>query len=217
METLSLRGPRPSIQSTGSYTPQLVSSGSSRYISFLPFISFIGFIGLLKTYYKDYRNLVYLIVAVLFFGIVTSLPAISSTYKLTSQNNQYSRTSLNTIIGVLKKNDVHEIVTDYWYGPPIKFWSHNTINFAQEVGCDQPLPFNTRQDWFKPQPNIKSALIVDRGEMNLGYWACTNSQLVSIYGNPIKKVIVPGINPNTHVTIWIYNYDVRQKLLPLKL
>jgi hypothetical protein len=194
---------------------QLVSLLATRYISFLPLISLIGFIWLIKNYYREHVALLFIIFTVVLVGIVTSYPNVRSAYKLDTQLAPTpSRTSVNNIISILKRNNVHEVLTDYWYGPPIRFWSRNSISFALQVGCNQPMPFSAREDWFTPQTNIKSALIIDRGGLFFTNWSCSDDQLRQIYGNPSKELEVAGITPGTHVDIWIYNYDVRQHLLP---
>jgi hypothetical protein len=196
---------------------QFISYLNARYISFLPLISVIGFIWLIKTYYKEHRLLLCLIAAGLLLGMGVSHSAVSATYKLdTQQEPTPSKASVENLITILKHNDVHEILTDYWYGPPIRFLSNDTISFAPEINCNQPLSFSTRKDWFTSLPSGKSALIIDRGGLNFGYWACTNQQLIQMYGNPIKKITVPGITSNAPVEVWVYDYDVRQHLLPLQ-
>jgi hypothetical protein len=119
-----------------------------------------------------------------------------------------SKTSLNEIIGYLTQNKVDTVVTDFWYGPPLRFWSSDRINYAPQINCNQPLPFDSRKDWYIPQKDKKTALIIDRGGLNYGYWSCTDSDLIRIYGTPVSKAKTPGVKSGETVSVWIYNYDV---------
>ena len=188
---------------------QIVSWQNERYISFMPLISIIGFVWLLKNFYKKHGTLLFLMAIILVVCLISSYSNTSSSYKVAAQQENVSRFSIINIITVLKHNDVHEVLTDYEYGPPIRFWSSNSINYAPQTGCDNSFPFNVREDWFMPQKGIKSALIIDHSG-----WGCTNEQLVRIYGKPIKRISAPGMTTNSTIDIWIYNYDVRQHLLP---
>lgn len=185
---------------------QLISDQNTRYISLMPFISIIGLVWLLKNYYKDYRAFLFVILMVLVVGIATSYTGVSTAYNSGSQQLELapSRASINSIIGILKSNDVHTVLADYWYGPVIGFWSNNSINVAPQEGCSQPVLPGSLNSAFTHQKGIKSALIIDRGGLNYAYWACTDPQLVQIFGTPSQELTVPGVTA-TPVEIWIYN------------
>lgn len=186
-------------------------------ISFLPLISIIGFVWLLKNYYREHRAFLFIIFTVLLISIAASYPNTSSAYKLEAQQESTARTSINSIITILKSNNVHEIVTGGYYGPPIRFWSNNSIGIAIQQGCGQPMPWLSREDWFTPQKGIKSAIITARTGADSVYWNCSNDQLIRVYGKPSKELLANGLTPGTYVNIWIYNYDVRQYLLPFSM
>jgi hypothetical protein len=138
---------------------------------------------------------------------------VSAEYALRDQTKPApSKESINNLIGYLTENKVNTIVTDFWYGPPIRFWSSDRITYAPQINCNKPLSFDSREDWYVPQKGIRSALVIDRGGLNYGYWSCTDEQLVTIYDEPVKRATTPGINPGETVHVWIYDYDVRERI-----
>lgn len=192
----------------------IVSFMNTRYITFMPLITIIGCVWFLKNYYSQRKYLIALSL-VLTAGIISWYPNAGPAYALEdSQKPVPSKASVDQIIGILDENKVGKIVTDFWYGPPIRFWSNDRIKYAPQINCNRPLPFDSREDWFKPQPG-RSALIVDRrSALNYGYWGCTDQQLMQIYGKPVKEITVPGITPGDLVNIWIYEHDASQRMLP---
>ena len=106
------------------------------------------------------------------------------------------------MIYYLRKNNVTEVSADYWYGHVIRFWSNNTIAISSVVNCDK----NALKDPSTLFTNKKhnTALIIDRGERNYGFWSCTDEQLTQIYGTPNNAYEVAGAGPNEPVKIWIY-------------
>lgn len=193
---------------------RIVSYMNSRYITFLPLITIIGVVWLVKNYVKSSRYLVFICV-VLVAGVLFTHPTVSATYRTENAGKAVPATQdLHYIIAVLKENKVNRVVTDFWYGPPLRFLSQDQIQYAPQIGCNRPLSFDSREDWYKPEKGIKSALIIDRGGMNFGYWGCTDEKLIQIYGKPLKEVTASGVRPEDTVKIWIYDYDVRERILP---
>lgn len=193
---------------------RIVSYMNSRYITFLPLITIIGVIWLVKNYVKNSRYLVFICTVLVASALLTH-PTVSATYRTENANKAVPATQdLNYIIAVLKENNVNRVVTDFWYGPPLRFLSQDQIQYAPQIGCNRPLSFDSREDWYKPEKGIKSALIIDRGGMNFGYWGCTDEKLVQIYGKPVKEITASGVRPEDTVKIWIYDYDVRERILP---
>ena len=186
---------------------QIISDQNTRYISFMPLISTIGLVWLVKNYYKDHKAFLSIVCVVLVLGIATSYSGVSTAYR--SGTNQLElvppRSSVDSVISTLRSNDVHEVLTDYWYGPVIRFWSNNSINLAQELGCNPSSLSATQPDQFVRRKGIKTALIIDRGGLNYAYWACSDPQLLQLYGTPSKELTVEGVTPSTPVEIWIYN------------
>jgi hypothetical protein len=185
----------------------LVNAGDSRYITFLPLISIIGLVWLVDRYYRSHRALLPIICVLLLLSMIVSYPHIRSTYRANAQISDSNLAALDNIIALLKDNNVHAVLTDYWYGPPVKFWSNNVIQFATLTGCNQPMAYSSQKSWYTPQEG-KSAII------NAGNWNCSSLQLADMYGKPTKTVTMSGISANSSVTISIYNYDVRRQLKP---
>ncbi|MBL8030709.1 MAG: hypothetical protein JNK33_00065 [Candidatus Doudnabacteria bacterium] len=193
---------------------QIIDFMNTRYLTLLPLIAIVGFVWALRQYYSQQRY-VALLCLVLVVGIITYYPTVSSAYKVQNQIKPVpSKTSINQIIGYLTANKVDTIVTDFWYGPPIRFWSSNRISYTPQINCNKPVPFDSREDWYRPQKGIKTALIIDRGGLNYGYWSCSDQDLVKIYGEPASRTEAAGIRTGDVIKIWIYDYDVRERLQP---
>ena len=193
---------------------QIIDFMNTRYLTLLPLIALAGFVWMLKQYYGQKRYVMMLCLA-LIIGIFAYYPTVSSAYKWQDQIKPApSKTSINQIITYLTENKVRTVVTDFWYGPPIRFWSSNYISYAPQINCDKPIPFDSRQDWYVPQKGLRTALIIDRGGMNYGYWSCTDQDLIQIYGEPASRTELAGIGVGQVVKIWLYNYDVRERLQP---
>lgn len=188
--------------------------GQSRYLTIMPLISIVGFIWILRTYYANHKQLLYTFLVLLLIGLVFALKPINSQYSADTQQSNQFRASLADISTILEQNHVKDALTGYWYGASLRFWSHDKIGFSPIANCNTPYAINARNDWFTSNSNIKTALVIDHTGPDAPFWVCTNSQLINIYGQPIKKFLAIGSKPNTYVHIWIYNYDVREHLLP---
>ncbi len=191
---------------------RIVDFMNTRYLTLLPLITLIGFVWVLIRYYKRY---IMILCSVLVVGIITYYPTISSMYRIQGQIKPVpSKTSINQIIGYLSANKVDTVITDFWYGPPLRFWSSDRIHYAPLIKCNKPIPFDSRQDWYVARKGIKTALIIDRGGLNFGYWSCTDQDLIRMYGEPASKTEAEGIGTNEPIKIWIYNYDIRERVAP---
>jgi len=191
---------------------QVSDLGQIRYIAILPFLSIVGLVWIIKTYYRKHTYLISGVILVCLFNIIMSYSSVRQSYINTDNLTQPSQTILKEISSDLNKDNVTEALTGYWYGASLRFWSNNTINFAVISSCNIPFGFNVREDWYKPSDDKLTALVINRP--NDGYWNCSDTQLLSIYGNPIKKQLIQGGLPGTYVDIWVYNYDVRDRLAP---
>lgn len=186
-----------------------------RYLTIMPLISIVGFIWVLKTYYSTHKPLIYISFFLILISSFFALKPINSQYSAYVQNSEHFRASLIDISTILEQNHVKEALTGYWYGATLRFWSHNEINYVPKVGCNTPFNLNARDDWFTANNIAPTALVIDHSGPDAPFWVCSNKQLIDIYGQPSKIQTASGINPNTYVYLWIYNYDVRQKLLPI--
>jgi len=189
----------------------LVSLSQFRYITIMPLLNIVGVIYIIKKYYNRHLA-VYLVLGVLLISMVFAYPTIGGEYKSVTQNDSPSRASLVSVTNKLESNHVKVALTGYWYGVSVRFWSDNKIQVAPKSGCNTPFYFNASKSWFRPKVNLKSALVIEHNGPDSIYWNCTNSELYSLYGKPIKKVLAFGSNGN-YIQIWIYNYDISSKLL----
>ncbi len=186
-------------------TGQIVSAENARYISLLPLITVISLVWLLKNYYAKHLALMCVLCLVLIGGIVTSRRTIASSYNSGAHKLEISasRDSINQIIFHLRNNNVTQVSADYWYGDVIRFWSSDTIRTTGPVSCDKTKLSDPSSTLFTKQKH-STALIIDRGDRNYGFWPCTDEQLAEVYGQPTEKYEVPGAGPNPPVKIWVY-------------
>jgi hypothetical protein len=184
---------------------QVVDAKNARYISLLPLITVIGLIWMLKTYYN--KRAIFLCLCVVLVGsIVTSYPRVHNDYATSAKQLELAppRASIDQIVDTLKQNHVTAIVSDYWYGPVMRFWTNNGVDLAPQVGCNASILANPESGNFTKDPGRNSALIVDRGNLNYGFWQCTDEQLLGLYGTPSKVLKVQGAGANPPVQVWIY-------------
>src|SRR5205085_734684 len=115
-----------------------------------------------------------------------------------------SRDSINQILFHLKSNDVTQVSADYWYGDVLRFWSNDTLSVTGPVSCDKSKPTEDMYNNIFTNQKHNTALIIDRGDRNYGFWTCSDSQLTEVYGTPNEKYEVAGAGPNEPVKIWVY-------------
>jgi len=183
----------------------IVSAENARYISLLLLITIISLVWILKNYYTKHIAFICALCVLLVSGIIISRSTIRAAYNSGVHKLEISasRDSINQIIYHLKNNNVTQVSADYWYGHVLRFWSNNTIGIASVVNCDESMLTTPNTILFTKQKH-NTALIIDRGERNYGFWKCSDSQLLRIYGEPSKKYEVAGAGPNEPVKIWIY-------------
>ncbi len=201
----------------GSY----VSSQQYRYLTLLPFLSVAGFIYIIDRYYASHKALINIIPVIILGTIVISLSYIHTTLRIGETGASNFRNTINQVISVADKNDVHVMLTGYWYGASTRFWSHNTIQYATVASCKYPQPTdNNKRSFYTPSSSVHtSALLVDTSGPDESYWICSHAQLTDIYGRPTRIFYIDGVDSNgkpvkNSLQLWVYPYDVRSKLVP---
>ena len=193
---------------------QLVDAGASRYIEVLPLIMVAGIVVSFQLIPRSRR------IAVLTIFIATaSLCAVASLNTIredTSNRDTSSNTSISQqkkIANILTNNGVQFIASGYWDGATTRFWSDNRVKYISINNCDNTAPdYNTRISWLKEDHYSKTALVINRRGPNADYWKCSDQQLSKIYGTPVQKIAVSA-DSTTGPVVWIYNYDIRSKLI----
>jgi hypothetical protein len=189
---------------------EVVSLGQDRYIALMPFLLLVGIIWFIKNHYANRRGLVVVLVVISLVEILTVIPSVRQDYS--SLTPAPTRPVIVSLDNDLKQDNVHEVLTGYWYGSVIRLWSDNTIGFAPIANCNAPFYFNVREAWYVPQGLTRTALVIDRTGPDSPSWACGDATLRQIYGTP--KLQQQVVSPNTHedLSIWVYDYDIRQRL-----
>ena len=189
---------------------QIVSTNQDRYLAMLPLLLVIGIAYLVWRKF-DKRQLIFLGLPLLIM-VVLLVNSISIKH-----GHIYNGALREGEIAVAQAATAHHVpllITGYWYGASTRFWSHDKVMFTSVAACNQPQPtFNNRLSWYKPSPVIhSSALVVAPNGADSIFWQCTDKQLVNIYGQPTKII---HINVGDKPDLWLYNYDVRSKILPM--
>jgi hypothetical protein len=118
---------------------QIISVENTRYISFMPLLGTVGIIWLLKNYYSKARALVAVLCAVFVICMAVGFSGVNTTYKSGVQMELApSRASINQIIDILRQNSVSNVLADYWYAPPLTFWSNSEFGLVPQQGCSPP-------------------------------------------------------------------------------
>lgn len=189
---------------------RLVNHGELRYIAYMPLLGLVALIWLIKTYYSKHRRLIAALFVISFIELITLAPSIRQSYDSLINSAEPTRVVTDNIVGALEKDKVNDVLTSYTYGAPIRFWSDSRIRYAPIINCNTPFYFNDREDWFKADGDTHTALVIDRPSP---FWDCSNKQLLSIYGQPTQEMEL-SLGSGATVDIWVYNYDIRTKLMP---
>ena len=191
----------------------IVSFNQERYLAIAPFLLVAGIVYFIWCRFDLLRPIFVGVPVIILLGLLINSPVIK-------RNHIYDgsmRAGPMAVAQAAQTNHVRLLVTGYWYGSSTRFWSHGQIMFAGIANCNIPSPtFNNRLSWYKPDPAVhKSALVVSRAGPDAQSWVCSDAQLTSIYGVPVKVAPVRGNGGQT--SLWIYDYDVRSNLSPLVL
>jgi hypothetical protein len=187
-----------------------MSAGQDRYLTFMPLLLGFGIADMVR-----HISMLRLKVGLL---IIAACAVLLST-GIIRHNVEYSDGLKLSEISVAKTVEAYkatEIVSGYWYGASTKFWSHNQLNYATVAACNAPQPvFNNRVSFYTPGGVSKSALVIVRNGPDAPYWqGCSDEQLRSIYGTPVKVI---NLDSEYTPSIWIYNYDVRTRIGPISM
>jgi hypothetical protein len=186
-----------------------------RYITLLPFLLIVGALFILTRYYTVRRPLTFIVAGLLLLTILMSVSSIKNSRLDWDNFASATQSKIQSIISIIEANHVHQIISGDSLAAPIRFWSHDKIKFASLIGCKQYIFQGTRLSWRQPSPTpINTALVIDRVGFDGPYLGrCSDPQLQAIFGIP-AKVEIPKqyANAPNSVEVWIYHYDIRQKL-----
>ncbi len=192
-----------------------VDAANIRYITLLPFLLIVGALFILTRYHTVRRPLTFIVASLLSLTILMSVSSIKNSRLYWDNFASDTQSKIQSIISIVEANHVYQIISGDSLGAPIRFWSHDKIKFASLIGCKQYIFRGSRLSWRQPSPiPINTALVIDRVGFDRPYLgSCSDTQLQAIFGTP-AKVEIPkqyASVPNS-VEIWIYHYDIRQKL-----
>lgn len=196
----------------------LTNFHQQRYLSLMPLIIIAGFIWLLNKYYNNYKTLEMSISLILILNILIAFPSVNQHYN--QRLNDYKAIptplSVKPVAAVLKQYDVHHYLAAYWFGASVKQNSSDQrIQFSPIYNCNYPFNWNARNSWFNLYKSSSSALIIDNNSNDQNLLNCNQKNLRSIYGQPLKIINVHSINNQSSIYIWLYNYDLNTKLMPI--
>ncbi len=192
---------------TDSTSGAIVSAQQERYLTMLPFLLIVGVLYFLWRHFDKQK--LKLVGLPLFIGALLIINSQSI-----RQAHVYDPALRVDSIAIAQSAQLHKIpviVSGYWYGSTIRFWSHNKVMIASVGSCNIPSPpINNRLSWNYPDPRIHlSALVVAHVGIDASYSTCPDDQLISIYGKPSQII---NINTPAKPSLWLYDYDIRYKL-----
>lgn len=188
----------------------IVSLYQERYITLIPLLLITGIAYLVWRRF-DARKIIFFGLPILtILVLLVNLPSIRTSHV-------YDGTLRDGPIAVAKAakaNHVQLVISGYWYGSAVRFWSHNQLQFTSVAGCNIPQPtFNTRSSWYIPSSSIHTtALVIVHKGIDASYWTCSTSDLLRIYGQPAKTI---KVETPDQPELWIYNHDIRDKIAPM--
>ncbi len=183
-------------------------TGPARYITFMVFLAVPLFVWTIKHYYDDHRILKIGLVLLIVLGILANAPIMPERYAKLKQIEEPTRARYDLVAQTLKEHDVDIVLSGHWLGATTRFWSQDNVKFAPIIGCDDAFLALSRGDWFSPENNKRSALLIERAGNDAMFWGgCTNERLRDIYGTPANIIQLDNAR-----YIWTYEYDVRNKI-----
>lgn len=195
----------------------VTSGDNSRYISFLPFVA-VFMIITQSARWRHYYALSAVTALIVLAGFINSYHNYYSYRDAASYANQ--QVSIDKkIISYANHNDIGLLLGSYDYGPALQFYAQNSLESRAILNCNNTFYFFSYEGWYTPKQNTKkSAVIVDKyftasGRQNMfnSTNSCSEPALAKIYGTPLKKVHIAD-HAGQPVYLYLFNYDVRQKL-----
>lgn len=195
----------------------LDSLANVRYMTLLPLVLIFG-AGLSTVLFPTVLNYEKII------GIIFIIALIPALYSAVKYNNysylqaKESKISYINLANSLKQEGVTQVLSGYWYGAALRFWSEDTIHYSVVAECNKPSIENARRDWYKPNTSTnKSALIIDMSGRDLPFLGfCSGEKLQKIYGKANKEFqFITSPNLGSKINIWIFNYDIRSHTQPI--
>lgn len=191
-------------------------AGQIRYLTLLPLLIVVGIAYIIKTL-NNSRVFIFALAA-LMTTVILSLPTLVAEHNITNNLAAKQTQIVTNIVSVARKNNIALIASGYWYGATTRFWSQDEVKYVSKSSCNYPWPqYNMRKSWYTPsENNIKSALLIDRSGVDKDYWLnCSDDQIIHIYGQPSGKETIEQGSGKQPIEFWIYDYDIRSRLLPI--
>ncbi len=190
-------------------------ASNTRYLSLIPFLLLPGILFVLARHHTARRPLLFIVAGVTMLSIVVSIPSIRKSSVGGDTFSTITQDNIQSTLAILRSNNITQIVSGDALAAPIRFWSHDKIQFASLASCNQYMHQNTRLSWRQTSPKpISTALIIDRvGADRAGLGLCSDEELRGQFGAPAKVEIPKQYSSQpTAFEVWIYHYDIRQKL-----
>jgi hypothetical protein len=196
--------------------PGLISESNARYLTFLVYIG-VAFITWLVLLLANRFRWVYIVSCLfLFFLSVLALPRAHATYVSNSMPVNALSQEAEKLPAILNDHNVSVVGSSGGY-QALRFWSHQKVKQVFEVfgDCKTYKPWSNNKSWLEPSSQAKTAFLVDAHEHETSLSRCKDDQVVSVYGQPeeIIKVTNKVYNFGAPVYLYIYNYDIRTRLV----
>ena len=190
-----------------------VDAGQARYITLLPLLVVAGTVYFIKFFYTNRSFLPVAITTLCVLSCLVSFPTIRSSWRAFDAFSTSDRAEIINVVSAAKKNNVHLIVSGDSLGAPVRFWSHDEIQYTSITNCSYRFPYNTRISWINSIPHGNVGLVIDKTGMDTQYWqGCSDSDIRKTYGIPEKVVEIANPRGTQPVYLWLYSHDIRQKL-----
>jgi len=192
---------------------QFADAGQARYITLLPLLAVAGVPYVLERFYNGRRHLPVVLVALSLLVALVAIPGAKKSWQGFDAFSNANRQTILNVVAAAKKNDVHLVVSGDSLGAPVRFWSHNTIQYTSIINCTHRFPYNTRKSWVNSKPAGNVGLVVDKTGMDDQYWRdCSDKQIQDFYGKPQYVVNITNPRGTQPIALWVYSHDIRQNL-----
>lgn len=200
----------------------VMSNGATENSRYIQIIWFAGIFALAYVIARVDRR----VVSLLIVGFIAISPAvfwlcgINSSNSLAATRTTFSVTQSDAA-DVLTKERINVLVGNYWWVVPVKV-SMPELTVVSIDGCNLSVGINSSLAWVHPTDAPRSAVLLNRNEIlsdgsSVYINSCSEEQLQNIYGKPSDRVVLQNDSTGPITIIYIYDYDIREKLLIPKL
>lgn len=195
----------------------LQSSGSIRYLTLMPFLLMFGTLYLIRSSWVKNARFIAISVGVILVSILLSNSLIRSAYNQRASLAEQNQTTFSQLVKIATTENVDTVMGGYWITAPMRYYSDGKLSFYSTAQCRTLSPgFNMKKSYYAPSPTTKVTMVItERSGFDKAFWeGCSNTDIFARFGTPRKSYQLKDTfgSQNTMIDVFIYDYDLRQRV-----